>query len=464
DVHGFGTKTKVFLNGNWIGVTDYPEEVAAMLRKMRRKTLEFSELAIVKDDSLNEIRIHCDGGRCCRPLFTVGDEDLNMKKDHVEKLRVGEMKWSRLVKEGLVEYIDAEEEETAMIAMRVADLSRRISESPDCRYTHCEIHPAMILGALASLIPFPNHNQAPRNTYQCAMGKQAMGLYLTSYQHRMDTVTHVLHYPQKPLVCSRATENLAFKQLPAGQNAIVAICCYGGYNQEDAMIMNQSSIDRGFFRSTSFRSYKDTAIKAPPSRSAAQKDKSTEDLEVFERPVDGDTFKKFSPYAYTKLDDDGLPEPGVKVSGSDVIIGKTCRVEEVAQPGEIAQHRKMDCSKCLTRGTYGVVDQVILTTDPKGQRLARVKIRTHRIPEVGDKFSSRHGQKGTVGMVYTQEDMPWTCHGITPDIIINPHAIPSRMTAGQLLECVVGKIAARTGQEGDGTAFSETSAHEMRTI
>ncbi|GAU39722.1 hypothetical protein TSUD_144880, partial [Trifolium subterraneum] len=386
----------------------------------------------------------------------VDKQRLLIKKKDIHELQqrdsTEDSGWSDLVSKGLIEYIDTEEEETTMISMTINDIAQaRLNpeEAYSDTYTHCEIHPSLILGVCASIIPFPDHNQSPRNTYQSAMGKQAMGIYVTNYQLRMDTLAYVLYYPQKPLIITRAMEHLHFGQLPAGINAIVAIACYSGYNQEDSVIMNQSSIDRGFFRSLSYRSYSDE-----------EKKMGTLVKEDFGRPNRATTMG-MRHGSYDKLDDDGLAPPGTRVAGDDVIIGKTTPLSQEDAQGQAAHYSRRDHSKSLRHSETGMVDQVLLTTNADGLRFVKVRVRSVRIPQVGDKFSSRHGQKGTVGMTYTQEDMPWTVEGITPDIIVNPHAIPSRMTIGQLIECIMGKVAAHMGKEGDATPFTEVTVDNI---
>ncbi|XP_045792607.1 DNA-directed RNA polymerase II subunit RPB2-like [Trifolium pratense] len=448
--------TKVFVNGCWVGIHSNPDKLVETLRNHRRRVDVNTEVGVVRDIPLRELHIYTDYGRCSRPLFIVDNQRLLIKKKDIHKLQQRESTedsgWSDLVSKGFIEYIDAEEEETTMISMTISELVQaRLNpeEAYSDTYTHCEIHPSLILGVCASIIPFPDHNQSPRNTYQSAMGKQAMGIYVTNYQLRMDTLSYVLYYPQKPLVITRAMEHLHFRQLPAGINAIVAIACYSGYNQEDSVIMNQSSIDRGFFRSLSFRSYRDV-----------EKKMGTLVKEDFGRP-DRATTMGMTHGSYDKLDDDGLAPPGTRVSGSDVIIGKTTPLSQEDAQGKAARYSRRDHSRSLRHSETGMVDQVLLTTNADGLRFVKVRVRSVRIPQIGDKFSSRHGQKGTVGMTYTQEDMPWTVEGITPDIIVNPHAIPSRMTIGQLIECIMGKFAAQMGKEGDATPFTDVTVDNI---
>ncbi|KAM0674179.1 DNA-dependent RNA polymerase II [Gurleya vavrai] len=312
-------------------------------------------------------------------------------------------------------------------------------------YTHCEIHPSMILGICASIIPFPDHNQSPRNTYQSAMGKQAMGIYATNYLYRMDTLSNLLYYSQKPLVTTKAMDIVKFRELPAGQNAIVAIACYSGYNQEDSIIMNQSSIDRGLFRSFFYRTYTDQENARPNLE------------EKFCKPVRGEVMRMKN-LNYNKLEDDGLIGAGMRVTGDDVIIGKVKKNKSLGD--DFKEENIFDCSTSMRSTESGIVDTVMVT-QRDGYKFVKVKVRSSRIPQMGDKFASRHGQKGTIGITLRQEDMPFTAQGLIPDIIINPHAIPSRMTIGHLIECLSGKVSAWTGEEGDATPFNDVTVDSI---
>ena len=439
--------TKVFVNGNWIGVHRDPDDLVGKLRDLRRRQDISEEVSIVRDIKQREVNIYTDCGRCQRPLFIVGDDQkLAIKKKHILKLNNsvdGDYTFSHLLGGGIIELIDTEEEETTLIAMKPVDLNQ---EDGYKTYTHCEIHPAMILGVCASIIPFPDHNQSPRNCYQSAMGKQAMGIYLTSFQVRMDTMAHVLHYPQKPLAATRSMEYLKFRELPSGINCIVAIACYTGYNQEDSLIMNQSSIDRGLFRSSFFRTYISKPREEKPGVSALD--------EILEKPSRANC-TGIRHGSYEKLDVDGLAEPGSRVTNDDILIGKTVPCPVIGPDGSTVTYSRRDDSVSMRSNEEGFVDTVMLTTDEQGAKYVKVKIRNLRIPQMGDKFASRHGQKGTIGMTYRQEDLPFTCEGISPDIIVNPHAIPSRMTVGHLVECLMSKVASLLGQECDATPFMD---------
>ncbi len=432
-------KTKVFVNGNWVGVHSDPDTLYTKLRALRRNVSIDPEVSIVRDIKEREVRIYCDAGRISRPLFVVGeDQNLAIRKSHIMKLKNDEISygWSNLVFEGLVEFVDTEEEETTLVAMFPSELTKPLELRMAKTFTHCEIHPSMILGICASIIPFPDHNQSPRNTYQSAMGKQAMGVYLSSFQVRLDTMAHVLHYPQKPLAQTRSMEYLKFRELPSGINCIIAIACYTGYNQEDSLIMNQSSIDRGLFRSSFYRTYNEST----PER--------------FELPSRSNCVG-MKHGSYEKIGADGLTNPGTRVSGDDVLIGKTLPHSISGPDGTHSVLNRKDESVCMRSNESGIVDTVMITTNKDGHMYCKTRIRNLRIPQIGDKFASRHGQKGTIGMTYRQEDMPFSCEGISPDIIVNPHAIPSRMTVGHLVETLMGKVATLLGQEGDATPFMD---------
>ncbi len=434
---------EVYLNGRLVGIHEEPEKLVSTLRQMRRRGLISHEINVAYFPERREVRVNCDGGRLRRPVLVIENGELKLRPEHIEKLRKGEITWSDLVREGVVEYLDADEEENALICVNPdEDLSK-------C--THMEVIPSVILGAIASIIPYMEHNQAPRNTYEAAMAKQSLGLSVASFRFRMDSRGHFMIYPERPLVTTRGISIVGYDKRPAGQNAIVALLTFTGYNMEDAIIMSKAAIERGMFRSFFFRTYEAEEIKYPGGE---------EDRIEIPAP-DVRDYKGAEAYAH--LDEDGIVSPEVFVSSGEVLIGKTSppRFYTAFLEG-IAGMRRRDSSVTVRRGEKGIVDQVIITETNEGYRLVKVKVREERIPELGDKFASRHGQKGVIGMILPMEDMPFTEEGIVPDIIVNPHALPSRMTVGQILESMAGKVAALRGVLVDATPFEGVTEDELK--
>merc|ERR1719316_2021918 len=444
------TLTKVFLNGRWVGVHQDPNDLESILRELRRRKDLESEGSIVRDLANRELKIFTEPGRSMRPLFIIDFESQKpcCKKDNIQKLANPDVEygWINLVEDGLVEFVDTEEEETCMIAMFLEDLDNL---KDYCKtYTHAEIHPCMIFGVCASIIPFPDHNHSPRNCYQSAMGKQAMGVYASNLNIRMDTLANAMCYPQKPLVGTRAMAHLHFNELPAGMNATVCIMTYGGYNQEDSLIINGSSVDRGFMRSVFYRCYSGEETKAAQNTPG----------EKFGIP--GPETLGYKKADYCKLDEDGLVFPGSRVLGEDVLIGRLQDLPPQVDSYQ-AKFKNKDTSVQQRPSESGIVESVMVSTNSQGIRFTKVKVRTLKVPTIGDKFASRHGQKGTMGIMYRQEDMPFTQAGIVPDIIMNPHAVPSRMTIGHVMEALLSKTAAYNGQFGDSTPFTKVNLRDV---
>ena len=434
--------TKIMINGDWIGYLNNTPDIIKKLKALRKNGCIHPHSSIFWDINQNILFIYTDGGRPIRPLIIVENNKSLFTKRIQTRLEKENIQWNDLIVNiddkniNFIEYIDPYEINNCLVSMDI-----NIKDNKD--YTHTEIHPFLILGALASCIPFPHHNQAPRNTYQSAMGKQALGVHCTNYNQRFDTFSHVLSYPQRPIIETKMMKYLNADKLPNGINVIVAIATYGGYNQEDSIIFNKASIDRGLFSSTFYRTYKDEE----------KKNQLSGEEEKFCRPERSKLlFPK--PYNYSKLNEEGFIEKNTYVNESDILIGKVIPIKD-------NNYNYKDNSTSLRKNENGFVDDNYITTNSDGYKICKVKIRSFRFPEIGDKFSSRHGQKGTIGMVYNSEDMPFTQNGITPDIIINPHAIPSRMTIAQLIECILGKVCCETGNIGDGTAFNNISVESV---
>ncbi|MEM4682577.1 MAG: DNA-directed RNA polymerase subunit B [Ignisphaera sp.] len=438
--------SKVYLNGTLIGYHPNGSELTEKIREMRRKGEIHYEVGVAhyKTKFVDEVYVNCDSGRIVRPLFIVKNGRLVISRDVIEKVRRGTISFEYLLKNGYVELLDTEEEENALIAMHPEEATKE--------HTHVEIWPPAIMGTTASTIPYAEHNQSPRNTYQSAMAKQALGLYMANFMLRVDTRAHLLHYPQIPLVQTRALSVIGYNDRPAGQNFVVAVMSYTGYNMEDAVIMNKSSIDRGLARSNFFRLYATEELRY----AGGQEDR----IEIPDTKVLGYRGKE----VYSKLEEDGIVKVEVEVRGGEVLIGKTSPprfIEEYKGYGILAQRRK-DSSIPVRHGEIGWVDTVFVTVTRDGNRLVKVRVRDLRIPEIGDKFASRHGQKGVIGALIPQYDMPYTSDGITPDLIINPHALPSRMTLGQLMESIGGKVAALRCRFTDGTPFFEENIEDLK--
>ncbi|MGC8566666.1 MAG: DNA-directed RNA polymerase subunit B [Caldisphaera sp.] len=437
---------KVFLNGSPIGYISDGNGLVKKLREMRRKGQLSYEVgvSIIEEGNSKDVYINTDEGRLMRPVIIVQNNKPNLTKNIISKVEKGEIKFWDLVRMGIIELLDPDEEEDAYIAEKIDEINNET--------THLELWVSGIFGVAASTIPFLEHNQSPRNTYQSAMAKQALGLYALNYNLRMDSHAYLLHYPQKPIVQTRALEEMGYNARPSGQNFVVAFMSFTGYNIEDAIIFNKTSIDMGLGRAHFFRVYSATENDYPGGLT----DRITvPSPKLYDHK--GDQY-------YTKLGPDGIVEAEAEVEGGDVLVGRESPPrfigeERVIGPGVLS---KRDTSVQLRYGEKGIVDTVMITQTSERNKLVKVKVRDLRIPELGDKFASRHGQKGVVGMLFPKYNMPYTEDGITPDIIVNPHGIPSRMTVGQLLEVVTAKAGALLGKLIDGTPFYKEDIENLK--
>ena len=447
-------KVKVFVNGAWIGICENPNELYADMKDKKYKGIINIYTSIIFNYKMSEIRICNDGGRLTRPVMKVRNNRALITHDIIKQLNSKELCWNDLLTsckldESVIEYIDPEEQDHAMIAMKAKDDYLLKSENMRYNYTHCEIHPSTIFGVLASCIPFPEHNQAPRNTYQTAMAKQAMGVYATNFDHRMDKTAYVLNYPTRPLVETRVMNFLHLNNIPSGCQIHVAIMTHTGYNQEDSVLINKGSIDRGLFLATIYHTEKD-------------EDKNIIRDEIIRCKPDKTKTKGIKFGNYDKLNEKGFIEENKLVENRDVIIAKIIPIKENRNdPTKTIKFEDQSKTFRTTEETY--IDKNYTGRNGDGYNFAKVRVRTLRKPVMGDKVSSRHGQKGTVGNIIPEMDMPFTKDGLRPDIIINPHAIPSRMTIAQLKETLLGKVLLELGMFGDGTSFGNLDVKTIAT-
>ena len=475
-----GSNTKVIVNGNWFGVIDKPIEVVNMMKLLKRNGLIPCQTSISFDYKHDEILIYTDSGRLLRPIYYVDKQKPSFDRKKVVDLLLEEkLSWKDLVtgmrtktddnysiksnkiydlaelypslkqdaqlndelldSRSVIDLIDNAEENVALIATTEDDLKK------NAYYTHLEIDPSLLLGVMGNCIIYPEHNPYPRDVFSCGQSRQAISMYHSNYHMRIDKMGVVLNYGQTPLVKSRYLEYICKEQQPYGINTIVAIMCFTGYNVEDAILVNKASIDRGLFRTTYLSMYEAREESAKISGSSSNS--------VFANVAKSKRVVKPKPgYDYSQLDDYGMIKENTPLDDKIILIGKL-----TASVGDM--ETATDDSVKPKKGQLGFVDKSFITEGEEGTKIAKVRVREERIPAIGDKMASRAGQKGTIGLIIDEKDMPFTAEGIRPDLIINPHAIPSRMTIGQLIESVLGKIGANYGGFGDCTAFANKGAN-----
>ena len=444
--------TRIFVDGKLIGYHKDGEKLASSLRELRRSTKIHPHVGISihipeQEGATKRLYVNCNAGRVLRSLIIVKDGKSALTPDLLDKISKKLVSWEDLIRMGVIELIDANEEENCFITFDDKHIKK---------HTHTEIFPSAILGAGASIIPYPEHNQSPRNTYESAMAKQSLGFSTPMMNTSTYVRQHFMLYPQTSIVTTRAMELLGLEKRPAGQNCVVAVLPFDGYNIEDAIVLSKSSVERGLGRTLFYRIYEAESKQYPGGM-----------RDNFEIPNADDNLRGYKgEKSYRLLEEDGIIASESRVTGGDILIGKT------SPPRFMEEYRELDSSGPYRRDTSigvrpsetGVVDTIILTQSAEGGKMFKVRIRDMRSPEIGDKFASRHGQKGVVGLLAKAEDLPYTADGISPDVLINPHAFPSRMTVGMMMESITGKAAAMRGRKVDASAFVGEKVDEVKGV
>jgi len=430
---------EIFFNGRYVGSVEHPRKLVKKIREDRRNGELPIQLNVRNDESFKIVFISTESGRVLRPLIIVEEGISKLKNEHLIQLEQNEIGWNDLIEKGIIEYIDASEEENALVALSEENLTNE--------HTHLEIDNIGIFGVITSLVPYGNHDQSSRLNRGSKTQKQALGIYAANYLSRLDTDVSILQYPQKPLVRSFVYDTL--RTYPAGQNLVVAIMSYKGYNMEDALVFNKGSVDRGIGRSFYFRPY--SAVEM--NYAGGLRD----EIAIPEKDASG--YKTEESYKF--LEADGVIYPEAEANEGEVLIGKMSPPKFLSEARDIAVRTKKESSITMRQEEKGIVDAVMITEDNEGNKTVQVKTREQRVPELGDKFATSHGQKGVIGMIVPEQDIPFTASGIKPDVIFNPHGLPSRMTVGYLLELLAGKVGALKGEIIDGTSFSGLSKKDL---
>jgi len=443
---------RVFLDGKLIGYSNDGHNLVNSLRELRRNNKMHAHIGISiwdpdEKDATRRIYVNCNAGRVLRPLIIVSNGKSTLTSEHLDKISKKLISWADLLRMGIIELIDANEEENCYISF---------DEKFSKQHTHLEIFTSSILGAGASIIPYPEHNQSPRNTYESAMAKQSLGFSTPMMNTSTYVRQHLMLYPQTPIVTTKTMNLLGIESRPAGQNCIVAVLPFDGYNIEDAIVLSKSSVDRGLCRTFFYRVYESEAKQYPGGM-----------RDNFIIPNADENIRGYKgEKSYRLLEEDGIIATESNVLGGDILIGKTSppRFMEEYKEFETKGPYRRDTSVGVRPSETGTVDTIVMTQAADGGKLYKIRVRDMRVPEIGDKFASRHGQKGVLGILAKNEDLPYTEQGITPDVLINPHAFPSRMTVGMMMESITGKAAALRGEKFDGSAFvgeKINSVHEI---
>jgi len=435
---------EVFVNNRFRGEVDDPKRFVSSIIDERRKGAIPLNVNVFHDTDSDTVVVDGTKGRVVRPLIVVKNSKPLLTDKHFQQLQKGEIAWEDLLKQGVVEFIDAAEEENTLVAFFEDELT------PE--HTHMEIHPIALVGLTTALVPYGNFCHSTKLAIGGKNQKQAIGFYASNFSVRMDMDVNILHTPQNPIVTTLMHDISDYDEHPAGQNVVVAVMSYMGYNIEDAILINKGSIDRGFGRTTYFR-----PAVAEELRYAGG---LTDDICIPDKEIKG--YKSEVDYRY--LEEEGIIYPEAKVGEGDVIIGKTSPPRFLSSLDEynLASNIRRESSVALKHGEEGVVDFILITENGEGNKLVQVRLRDSRIPEIGDKFTSRHGQKGVVGLIVPQSDMPFSASGVVPDIVFSPHGIPSRMTISHLIELVGAKTGALAGRYIEGTTFSAEPEANIR--
>lgn len=467
-VHFFDAKedikqagTRIFVDGRLIGYYRDGADLARNLRTMRRSTKIHPHVGVSFHDSIVEsatkrLYVNCNAGRVLRPLIIVENGRSKLTPELLEKVTGRTKNWTDLLHDGVLELVDANEEENCYIAMNEDAIAAAAGGGGAEGHTHLEVFAPAILGAGASIIPYPEHNQSPRNTYESAMAKQSLGFSTPMMNTSTYVRQHFMLYPQTPIVNTKAMKLLGLEDRPAGQNCVVAVLPFDGYNIEDAIVLSKASVDRGLGRTFFYRIY-DAEAKQYPGGAR----------DSFEIPSADDNIRGYKgERSYRLLEEDGIIASESTVKGGDILIGKTSppRFMEEFREFEPGGTYRRDTSVGVRPSENGVVDTVVMTQSNEGGRMYKIRVRDMRIPEIGDKFASRHGQKGVLGILANAEDLPYTAQGMSPDVLINPHAFPSRMTVGMMMESICGKSAALRGRRFDGSAFVGEKMDEVKEV